>query len=264
MKDCKVCPNPECGNPNHPGLLFCALCQADLGDVPFSPFPSSPTQPESELSRETKIPESSIGGYVKICPACNLTNLETAPICAACSFDLLTIEVAPAPQTQPESREKRETPPPGEELSGVIEPHRRHLPPLSLSLICGNGRVITINKATVTVGQFDPERMEKPLADVQLIPTEESPDIRYIHRRHCQLSFSESRWWITPLEQPHLPPEFSRPNPTFIDNNLLDVGCQRELRDNDLLTLGCLSFTIRLRQRSGFSPEIAPPRTESP
>lgn len=226
MKEVKLCPVPSCGHHNPVGALFCEICQFDLGDVPFTRL--------SEPADISEHPEPDSAGTIG----------NDSP--AGSSSEKIQISSSPAEASESNTSSLTEA------LSALPA-----IAPVGLSLICPNGRVIQVNRADAIIGQYDPEKMQYPLADVQLLPSKEMPDIRYIHRRHCRLEFKDGQWFVTPLAQPHLNPGFSGPNPTFIGDRLLSIGEAFSLSDQDILTIGCLPFTVRIRSRSGFSHKAA-------
>jgi len=174
--------------------------------------------------------------YVKICPRCGHANDEFSETCAV---DGEFLGMAPAvPATGGVSDPVAEG-----NASATVEPtcgetnqpetQQIGVPSRVLYLdVAANASCHEIHDGWV-IGQAHPTSQ----AEVQL---EEIPGINFVHRRHCRFENRDDGWYVIALEQP------SYTNPTFINQEKIEPGQARRLRNGDRLGLSNVIVNVRI------------------
>lgn len=173
--------------------------------------------------------------YVKICPRCGHANDEFSETCAVDGEFLGMAPAVPAAATSDSVTEENVSAPAENATVETRQPETQQIgvPSRVLYLdIAANGDCHEIHDGWV-IGQAHPTSQ----AEVQL---EGIPGINFVHRRHCRFENREDGWYVIALEQP------SYTNPTFINQEKVEPGQGRRLRNGDRLGLSNVIVNVRI------------------
>lgn len=206
----KICPNPNCTEPNDESVGRCAKCGELLGGV-------MPTLQEAEPA--TVDPEP---------PAAQVSDV-TEPIPIP---DVTSTPAPPTPDRAPGSQ------PAVRATTGIGNDF------VTLEFIRG-GRAFTIQPGQILGrddGSDDAGRVN--------IPADAGVDVGYVSRWHCRFDRQgqNGEWTVTPLRPRDggSRSELAKANPTYLGSQRLEAGQSYPVRDGDRLRLADVELRIRL------------------
>ncbi|MCG3156474.1 MAG: hypothetical protein DKINENOH_03098 [bacterium] len=182
-----------------------------------------------------------MAGMVKICFKCNHENHPQESICVKCGEDIgavrpirkeaIAMETAPgaaivdAPAPSPPPDQQPDT----SHAAAVPQPATRRMAVPNAYLVCdAPGFPPFLILPNTTVG-----REVRKTGDVDVTSV---PNSDYVSRQHVTFLLQSSRWLVRPERTM---------NGTWLNEELLPEGQPREIKTNDKLRLGMVTFTFR-------------------
>ncbi|NUM74509.1 FHA domain-containing protein [candidate division KSB1 bacterium] len=182
-----------------------------------------------------------MGGMVKICFTCRHENHPQESICGKCGEDIGSVRpirkevlpAEPAPSATTVVGLEPSVPPaqqPGaSHPAATPQPATRRMAVPNAYLVCdAPGFPPFLILPNTTVG-----REVRKTGDVDVTPV---PNSDYVSRQHVTFLLQGSRWLVRPERTM---------NGTWLNEELLPEGQPREIKTNDKLRLGMVTFTFR-------------------
>ncbi|MFA0758056.1 MAG: hypothetical protein KEFWMYNX_000026 [Candidatus Fervidibacter sp.] len=210
----------QCGTENLDGALFCDECGASLAQPSVTESPAAPAEASPAAPTEVPAPTPAAPpavGVVK-CPSCHHENPADARFCENCGAALPT--APPTPEVTPQPEAAAPTP---------------AAPIAALALEGGLELPLDFSKGEVLIGRADP--VSRVFPDVDLTP--HGGYDAGVSRRHCRLTFQGGQFFVEDL---------GSTNGTKLNGQAIPPNQPRPIKDGDILELGVLRLTFKVRQ----------------
>jgi hypothetical protein len=218
---------PQCGTENLDGALFCDECGASLAQPSVTESSAAPAEASTAAPAEAPAPTPAVSPAVGVveCPSCHHENPADARFCENCGAALAP--APPPPPPTPEVAPQPEAAPPAPPAA---------VPIAALALEGGLELPLDFSsKGEVLIGRADP--VSRVFPDVDLTP--HGGYDAGVSRRHCRLTFQGGQFFVEDL---------GSTNGTKVNGQVIPPNQPCPIKDGDILELGLLRLTFKVRQ----------------